>query len=638
MWQLGGSVSDVAIDGNFAYVPAGAVLRIYQFQADPRAAPVLVGWTQPVTAPVTSIAVAAGTAWLGTDDLVLAVDLRDPQHPGLPRPSIAASADQLVARGPYLYAGRYRAVDVYDVTSPGDPKSVAELPAGQIALADSLVAVADTEKVTLFRAPASGEEARWQELGGFDLAGTYAVAMTASRLYALTYGQAGDFLSVYDLADPTAPTLEGSVELEYHATDVAAVGDKAYVGMTTSRGDVLGGGWGLAIVDTSDPTSPAMSGGIRYGAYTRRVAADGGRVLVARLDQGAMYVDASAGTEAVGVALYDLRGQPEAVAVAGKRLYAATNESWSPRSGQIVILDVTAVPPRVLGEFQLPQRRLSRRIAVAGPYLYVATEGEDDAAGALRVLDVSQPDRVRQGAVLPVSDRSIDLDLHGNYLYLASEGQVRVVDVADPRAPRVVAAIGSLYAIQSIAVADGLLYVGACGSCRWNYPHPDDLRIFSVSAPRRPRELNRFLLPPRLFCCSASLAVADRRLYVAGTAVIDATDPLAPRLTAELPGAQGAVTVAGDRLFVARPQRWWRRNGTVTSYRLDDPNHPREMATVPFAGAGIDLASGDDSIIVAAGDGGILGLAVDPGPLPTLAPPPPPTVFLPALAMPRARE
>ena len=67
-------------------------------------------------------------------------------------------------------------------------------------------------------------------------------------------------LAIVNISNPTAPALAGSYDTVGHVEDVAIVGNYAYVA----------DGIGLVILNISDPTTPTLAGSYDTG-YARRI-------------------------------------------------------------------------------------------------------------------------------------------------------------------------------------------------------------------------------------------------------------------------------------------------------------------------------------------------------------------------------
>jgi hypothetical protein len=187
------------------------------------------------------------------------------------------------------------------------------------------------------------------------------------------------------------------------------------------------------------------------------------------------------------------------------------------------------------------------------PYLYLAVAGDARQPGGLMVVDVSNPARPAQIAFLALGQPR-DLVTVGPYAYLldaaagrswlpfrGARGGVVVIDLADPRRPRVVATVN--------APAEGRLAAGPgrlCLGSRERSAFRGRLQVFDLANPARPREIaSRSFLG---YAPSVDVAIAGRRACLAlgpTLYVIDLDDPRGTAGEAKMPIGYGEC-LAGD--------------------------------------------------------------------------------------------
>lgn len=147
---------------------------------------------------------------------------------------------------------------------------------------------------------------------------------------------------------------------------------------------------------------------------------------------------------------------------------------------------------------------------------------------------------------------TIAVELSGGYVYTGSGAVLRVIDVSEPGAPRVVGEVALYDRVSGVAVTDGIAYVAN---------ETGGLRIVDVSAPSLPFEVAVF------DSYGSDVAVSGGYAYLAagieGLQVIDVHDLSSPRLVAHLtffddvgppsppsPSAADAIALAGDIAYV----------------------------------------------------------------------------------------
>ena len=163
-----------------------------------------------------------------------------------------------------------------------------------------------------------------------------------------------------------------------------------------------------------------------------------------------------------------------------------------------------------------------RQLVASGDRLYMA-----DESGALRIFDLSNPDRpVEIGrAEQPRGIRS--LVVQGKYAYTANGWSgLGVVDVSNPESPRPIGTTKAGGYATDVHVRDSFAYLAA---------NQGGLRIFDVSKPEAPREVGHLDKLGTTFGITTSGKYAyavsleenngDGRLWI-----IDVSDPTTPRL------------------------------------------------------------------------------------------------------------
>ncbi len=209
--------------------------------------------------------------------------------------------------------------------------------------------------------------------------------------------------------------------------------------------------------------------------------------------------------------------------------------------GGLIVYDVAdPLVPRHLGHFPLANGRYHRVEALEPPFVAVSHRER-----GLEILDISDP-----AAIVPVSRLSgmgwEGMARSGDRLYVASRTEgVVVVDIADPRAPRVIAAVPGLSSPWELApIVDG-----------WTWAADNTLGIVPIDV--RDPDLPVVGAPVDIGGPAMHVAVAEGHLYVAGggqgIVVLDASDPSAPRVVARqtVSGSAVAVDVAGGVLVSA---------------------------------------------------------------------------------------
>jgi len=354
-------------------------------------------------------------------------------------------------------------------------------------------------------------------------------------------------MQVWDVAVHNAPSLLSVVDRERLYRDVDVTLPYAYVAALSG---------GLEVFDVSDPALPAVAG-TYSDVYSGTTAAEvrDGLAYLASFDEGLVIVDVSA-LEQTEVGRYDSPGSASDVALEGGLAILADDHgglrivdvsdpsapsevgyldgfrAWRVETHGDVAYVIEAIPnqpyvlhtvdlstpssPVDLGTIALPDA--APDLTRSGELLFVAGD-----AGGVLVYDLAVPTAPAEITTYPVPDVT-DLEVVGDVLAVASfqvggvDGGLYLLDVSDPMMPDL---LGHLYdpgflPLQLHADDGGFVYA-ATG---------DDLRLYDVSDPTSPLELQSYALPWDAFDITsvgagvyvstgyAGLQVLENTLYV----------------------------------------------------------------------------------------------------------------------------
>jgi hypothetical protein len=624
-----GAVQAVRVAGDRAYVVAAAGLVIYDVsdRANPRRlSQLFLGESGSFKLEVSgdTVFVLSGAIVLEKSHLRV-VDASDPLAPRL----VAEYSDLQEARvqamlvaGTTLALADANAVLLLDVSDPASPRRTARLPI-----------VSDPEQIVSLAARGSTLFAAWVGLGGDALVGG---------------------VTSVDISDPSAPAQTGVFPLEGPPNSIASAGDVLYVGETLTA---------MLVLDASDPAHLVELSRVEY-PFTPGVDvyAEGGRLFT-----GAPTQDGTA----VSVAVFDVSDPraPERLGaseltcqVVGMDYDPAAGEAFLPCAGAggtgvsvfavaadgalaerstVLTPSVTdagvsddgttflaasdalyAVRPaggraEVLGRLAFPQRAL--RVQVDGARAYVFTaDNTIGTNGVVRIVDVSDPAAMRLLGSIALEDLGLvytskRFQAVGDRFYVAERSGMAIYDVSDPAAPSRLGSFRTAGVAENVLVSGGLAYVTALRL--EDFVTRVDLYVVDVRKAAKPKlKGKRRGLDSADFV--SDLEVRDGRLYLldAGPGsgfgvvgdgrilVVDVGRKKAPRLLSRQstnPAGSGYardLALAGDLAYVADGLD----GVTVLSLSGDAPAYSRSIDTPGFAvGVSVDgsgaLSVADDN-------------------------------------------
>lgn len=533
--HAGGSLLEVALQGNYAYLGHGTRLAVLDV-TDPTQ-PALLGQSQHLTSTISSIVMSGTLAYVAATYAGLRVfDVSNPAAPvEVGSYQTPGQAESVAIMGHYAYlADRSNGLYVIDVADPAHPALVQVL-------------------------PASGN--------------ARCVTIEGHYAYLLQVSSSGGtvFLKIYDTSDPANPIYAGEHWLQNSygpPAVIAVVGTTAYVAAS-----------GLYILDVADPANVTELGSYEPPAFGCRdvAVADGYAYVVVptttTYDFWLYVVDVHNPADPVEVGTFPVAGHLHSgPAISGTLAYLPDGAFG------LHVLDLTnpAAPAPVGFYSTLPP---ATEVAVDSGYAYVL-----DGYKGLHILDVHDPTNpARAGAFAGAGTHTyMQIALAGDYGYLTVYESLLALDIADPSQPRLTGTFtmpmsGSFYAL---AVAGNYAYLG-------NYSGAGFV-VVDVSNPSDP------VLAGQSSACGGhvlAVAVVGTLAYLgtteSGLCIMDVTNPALPvRIGAFDPGGtefwsiavEGSYAYAGD-------------DATIYIVSVADPAQPVEVATFTGSGAVNDIVT-----------------------------------------------
>lgn len=265
----------------------------------------------------------------------------------------------------------------------------------------------------------------------------------------------GTRVLVVDVVRPEAPA--GTYEFAQPVLGLAAAGREAYVANSHD---------GLRRLDLRNPSAPALTGTSATRGQAAGVAAAGALVFVSDNSLGFDVVEGAAGDRApagrferVGEYLGD--GFPRGIAAGGGLVFLADQPAG------LIVVDVSDPgAPAVAGRLSLGRDPVlavaapdERSTGGAPPAVVAVVSGR----GGLQAVDVSDPAAPRVAAAVPTAGRPAGAAMWGRTLYAASAGVLEVFDLTDPGRPALAARSALGAAAGPLAVNGELVFAATPG-------------------------------------------------------------------------------------------------------------------------------------------------------------------------------
>ncbi len=606
--QIGGYSLAVAVDQGKVYVGIGPRVVVLDDAFSP-AESRSIGQSDVLPGIVQDICLVGNLAYVAAGEAGLIVlDVADPSSvrtisivstPGDAQSVTVGHKDGLVyvASGGQLGPWEGGTLSIVDVSKPDMPTQVAsvEMPgfAHRVALIEHYAYVLYEGGLLVLDVSDLASPVEIVRVGVSQ--GARALVVTDGYAYVAGYG-----LQVVDVSDPAAPRQVSSFEVKFPTWAVAVKGELAYLTDTFCEMGYCGST--IYIVDVSDPARPQqVSTWFTKSAVTDASVHEDALYLTS-WQKGLQVVDVSDPTSPQLLGEYATLPNVEDVLVSNSYAYVSDGA----QSG-LQVLDLATLSRGSRTQGTVASTIWADGYVLAGGYAYVPVW-----AGGLCIVDVRDPDAPREVAVADIgmAEQAVVTGERA-YVTIGYEG-LAILDVADPSVPRVLGEVSLNGLAEGLAMAGDQAYVTVDDG------EQDVLYVIDVADPSQPSEIARAALKGKgLNIALASkagyayVAVADCTYYLGipqcsgGLQVIDVSDPSRPQTVVfvEVPGGVLDIAVSGDYTFVAA--------GSEGVWALDvsEPEHSRAVGWRDTAGRAGSIVVVGDLVYIADGSGGLLVLS-----------------------------
>jgi hypothetical protein len=432
--------------------------------------PGLAVWLQVVD---TIVYVTFGS--FGVPYQFLLFDVRDPAHPAL-RNFTNASAEihavQVVANKAYISAfdtNSSNPVSGFSIVDVSDPDTLIPLAGyridGEVRDMDFLGGLAylavdsrGLQIIDVHDAPSSAH-----------VLGSYVVAQTPGFVEVIDgLAYVSDGIRIFDIRDPAEPVLRGSFGTPSWRTDIRDVqvaNGMAYVTSVSKPGIDSQIGQ-LSMIDVTNPTAPVLRGGYSVIGQVISTQMVGGVAFIAAGLAGFQIVDVSDPATPVLLGTYTAAGPISHVQVRGNLAYVVQDST-------LLIIDVQdRTHPTLAGTYTVTGPISSLQLQQSQAYL---VWNSVQTSGHLEILDLNNPiapallgSYAIPSAAAPIySPARLHRIVNGRaylindgYFKGSSWGDLTIVDVNDPTAPRLLGTYAAGGRINSLQVVGDLVYLG----------------------------------------------------------------------------------------------------------------------------------------------------------------------------------
>jgi hypothetical protein len=374
---------------------------------------------------------------------------------------------------------------------------------------------------------------------------------------------------VVDLSAPGEPIVRGRIESDQISfLGVAMQGTYAYVACGLD---------GVAVIDISNPSAPTIVATHDTPGWAVGVVVQAGHLFVVDGSEGLRILDISnprlplpldPGDPSKGALAVAVGSNAQDVTVVGNYAYLAAAKSFD-------IIDISnRLAPRRAGSYELETPYTALRVSVQGNLAYVAT-----SVGGLVIFDITNAARPEKLSEVAPSGGwgalTVGVAALGSYAYVANgAGGLAVVSVSNPSAPTMQSTFRNWFEGRQSAASANLAVVTGVEYWEGGTRSTNGIRILNIQDPRKPRLVGRIDSTLTTFL---GVTISGNYAYVAcgdaGLGVVDLRTPGAPVLTTtyNTPGWASQVAVQGTYAFVADGQAGLR------ILDISNPGSPRPL-------------------------------------------------------------
>ena len=587
--QIGGSISTLAVQGQYAYLGIGPRLVVLDISEPDM--PKKIGQSDPFPGTLSSILLQGNHVFLLGNDRengwLYVFDVSSPSLPillgnlKLPGPAEAlASADGIA-----FISGGWDELWVVDVSNLSRPQLLATYQeahffADVTIIDDFLIVTDEFQGLRILDATNPKDLIEVEQIVSDD----YLRRMTVVDHYGYVAADR-DGIHIFNLSDPSQPTIITSFDTPGKAYDIEVAENYAYIA------DFEGG---LRILNISNLASPKEVGAYILQGNARHIAVQGGYAYVATSNRLSV-LDVSDVSDPIEIGHYDTPGYAIGLRYDTGSVYIADLTGMH-------IVDVTnpsqlSVIGSYLGASQAVDLALVAHSG-AEPYIYLIDEY--DGVYVLNISDSSNPTLERQ--ILNTGSRMYSIDTQGNYAYIANgTGGLLIFETTSPSKPTLVGQNRSIGTAMSVSVVNNYAYV-ASGR--------DGVYVLDVSTPTSPTIVTH--IANTNIDYTVSVRVQKSRLYVMDTNpialyVFDVADPSSPYLLGSyntsiseggtIPpffGYSGRMAIVNDYVLLPGGSR-----AHLWIVDVSDPTQPRLVTSYANADSVLALEAKDNIIYVA---------------------------------------
>ena len=604
--QLGGASRAIGLDGDEALVGIGT--RVVTFAVCHPGHPVEVGRSAPLPGLVRDVLVQHGYAYAAIGEAGLAVlDVRKPERPVVlgvvPLDGVAARL--VTSQGRLYVVAGYGGLHILDLGDPASPhllgtfaKIVTDVavrhPTAYVVARDLMIVdVSDPSAPTQVSVLD-----KWTDAIASDERHIYVAVSTS-----IGGGQRRAEVKIYDVSDPNPlkARLISRIDIAAQARMSHLADRRLYVYARDA----------MHLIDVSVPSRPARLLSFTTYATVSDFAVRGDVIYLAAGGAGFRILEVTGGGKAFEIASVPTIGKASALAVNDGTVYV---EDEGPGGGVVVIGLSDPRRPHVLT--RIDAEVAHRAMLARGGRLLIGTPDH-----VLRLYDVTDPLHPSIVSELLLPEAILDLDAARDFVYVANDRHLRVVDIRNPDRPFEIGSMRATGGAAAIAVSQGFAYV--TGPTTGTETRRPSLQVIDVRDPFAPLEVG---VMPDAIGWKSGVAASGLTAYVGALQVVDVSNPGRPVQVGRVvtDGKTKSIALSGQTVYASNDLQ--EEGGVVHAFDVTDPAAPTLRSSLATADAALDVDAWLGYVLVAGGEAGLVVLRDDSSAIDVPTPEPPPSL------------
>ncbi len=285
-----------------------------------------------------------------------------------------------------------------------------------------------------------------------------AIVATGTRAYVGTINSATTEFRIYNIVNPAAPVLSGSLEIGFDVNAIALYGNYAFLALNNKNDE-------LEVVDVSNPAAPSQAAllnlaGNNVGAASVAVSPDGTKLYLGKLVDGGgpefFVIDISTPTAPAVLGSLELTANVNGISIVGNSAYLATSDNVK----ELNVINISnPAAPSSAGVFSTPGNVDGVSVFATSTTVFLGTL--NSASQEFFILNAATPSAITQIGSFEVTRSVFSIYVSSNVAFLGSDAagkQVQILNLYNYTTPTLFTSINTGQNVLSVFFQGQYLY------------------------------------------------------------------------------------------------------------------------------------------------------------------------------------